>query len=336
MNKISIEFAVFANRSGFINVEKISFHSFRSGFLESAIFNNNLKSNNLETTLGNIAIVAGWALCGDFLNSYVKIETRKTIIANNVANFLDINPVSIPQLMDPNLRHNNKITKPLFEEKGYNYNYKSFVKAVNNLINLGTDSKETRSFWNTHVYSYFVGDSAELKERANTEYKKHWNNKNFRKRSVDIEIGRAHVNSMLNKNNQIEFETLVNQFSSYKNKFLTSYTKQKELVFSRKTNESNFEKFRCEVTDRLKYTTRDNRRRFWNFAYSMYAWDHEIKINFKQVAYKYEQRKIYVENLIKDILKDDDEETYNNLLQEFLGFNIRFLKKDEKEQTKNI
>jgi hypothetical protein len=106
---ISEHFAEFADKSGFVNIEKVSLHSLRSGFIASAIFSNNLKSNNLETVLGNIAITAGWKLGGSFLQNYVKIETRKSIICNNVANYIELNQITNKELMNPQIRHNNNI-----------------------------------------------------------------------------------------------------------------------------------------------------------------------------------------------------------------------------------
>ena len=42
---------------------------------------------------------------------YVKIQTRKTIIANNIVNFLELEPNTSKNLMKPNVKQNKILQK---------------------------------------------------------------------------------------------------------------------------------------------------------------------------------------------------------------------------------
>ncbi len=91
-----------ADRSGYLNIEKVSFHSFRSGFLATAQNNSNLNTNNMTTTMGNVCLIAGWKLNGDFKKSYIKFETRKTLICNNLNDYINPErPITNKNILDP-------------------------------------------------------------------------------------------------------------------------------------------------------------------------------------------------------------------------------------------
>ena len=336
-NAISKLFVNFADRSGFINVSKISFHSFRSGFLLSAIYNNNLKSKNLETMLGNIAIIGGWNLGGEFLKTYVKIQTRKTIIANNVVNFLELEPNTSKNLMKPNVKHNNILQNSLWKAHNFDINLRSFSNEVNKITNFHTE-KQKISFWSTWAYSFYVSESSELKKRAKEQYLVRLNENNFRERTVDIEIGKQEVLNIIGKKNELDFQNLVNKFAGYKQRFLKKYKPSKIDLLDKNNHKDSYESLRVAVLRKINLSSNRERQTFWKYSCYYYAEECKIEVNYeigKKNSKEQQHRKAvkeHVLSLLNESLNNGNyEETLSNLTEIFSSYQARFCRDQNKK-----
>jgi hypothetical protein len=169
-----------------------------------------------------------------------KIE-EISIICNNVTNYLELNQITNKELMNPKIRHNNNITESMWETSStHNYNYNSFYDEVNKFMKL--DELQRKTFWLTWAYTYYINDNQDVLTKAKMEYKKNEKNPSFRKRIVNNMLGKEQINKILQENNNDKFQNIVFIFSSFKERFLKNYKKNKTIYASKNNIEVKYDK----------------------------------------------------------------------------------------------
>ena len=323
----------FAKMNGYSKIKKVSAHSFRSGFLASAIFNNNLQSNNMETVITNVAIVAGWQLSGNFLNTYVQFETRKMIIANNIVNYSETSrPIVSEITMDPFFRHNNKISVAVWDTNSkHNYNYESFQAEINVHFNL-ENLNEKNNFWTHKIWGIYVYHTPSLKSHAESLYE----DLRRKKRDIDREIGKKHLLELINKNDENIFKNLVEQFKKYKG--LISYAPKQiseSLELKKVTDYTTFKAAVSRLAN-LSEGKSNEKQNFWTFAERKYVEETRTTLDYERADPhdKARKTKSYVKTSITNIIKDNtDELVIENLIKTFADYKVKFIERKTSKTT---
>ena len=171
---------IFQNRAAHAGFDRrlFGFHSFRSGFMCSALIKDGSNSQRLAGILEHTAMVANWKPHGKAQMRYVKEAARATIVATRLINqpsgssSSNIAPIDAITLTRPEVFHN--IPKPQ-SNWSEDVNYRGFVAAVNkhffnDAIEPLIRDKIKKKCWRD-AYDAFVQADPHLEKEAAKIYK---------------------------------------------------------------------------------------------------------------------------------------------------------------------
>ncbi len=234
--------------------------------------------------------------------------------------------------MNPKIRHNNNITESMWETSStHNYNYNSFYDEVNKFMKL--DELQRKTFWLTWAYTYYINDNQDVLTKAKIEYKKNEKNPSFRRIIVNNMLGKEQINKILQENNNDEFQNIVFIFSSFKERFLKNYKKNKKSPKPVAYNSFSSFKIAVEQKVELQTASRSKKQSFWSWAYQFYASKNNIEVKYDKKT-KHDKNKQYTEQMtarIRTVLQVNNESIFSNLVIEFINYKSAF---DEEKQKR--
>ncbi|KAH7815124.1 uncharacterized protein MONOS_3458 [Monocercomonoides exilis] len=186
-------------------INLFSFHSFRSGFMCSALLATGLDAHSRDSTFTFTAAIAGWVPNSAVQQRYAKNAISATIVSSRIGNpDVDGKEVIEKALLDIEVFHNIKLDKNCnhnvsdrFAVRKVRIYFKSRI-AVNGIT--GSNEKTTKKkryyykqrAWRSAICSYVKND-AMMERNAYEIYSKHKNFKKSRCRHSTILNGRMEV-----------------------------------------------------------------------------------------------------------------------------------------------
>ncbi|KAH7827159.1 uncharacterized protein MONOS_16000 [Monocercomonoides exilis] len=187
-----------------------SFHSFRSGFMCSAILASGVDAHSRDSTYIFTAAIAGWIPNSKVQNRYSKPAITGTIVTNRIITSKISNEVVDTSLINPeafhNIRFNNDIEHNVSERTAVLWVRRAFKERINVERVTSTTAKKTEEkrklykqrAWKDAVSRYVLSDD-DMEREAKEIYTQHPNYKNIHSRSstmtnVRVDVGIRHLN----------------------------------------------------------------------------------------------------------------------------------------------
>ncbi|KAH7818577.1 uncharacterized protein MONOS_14930 [Monocercomonoides exilis] len=187
-----------------------SFHSFRSGFMCSAILAAGVDAHARDSAYMYTAAIAGWIPNSKVQNRYAKPAITASIVASRVIKTKIDNEVIDMSLVNPetfhNINFNNDIEHNICERTAIQWVRRAFKERINVEKVTSTTEKKTEEkrklyrqrAWKDALARYVASDDAMEKE-ASEIYTKHKNYKENRSRTATmnnarVDVGIRHLN----------------------------------------------------------------------------------------------------------------------------------------------